>query len=68
MMPKPTAAKNGQERVATKPDNTRHLEYFNNGQWRHSDKCREFTNKTVRLRDLLVLLDEVPQSQILNPI
>ena len=23
--------------------------------------------KTVRLRDLLVLLDEVPQSQILNP-
>jgi hypothetical protein len=23
--------------------------------------------KTVRLRNLLVLLDEVPQSQILNP-
>ena len=45
MMPKPTAAKNGQERIATKPDNTRHLEYFNNGQWRHSDKCREYTNK-----------------------
>ena len=47
MMPKPTAAKNGQERIAAKPDNTRHLEYFNNGQWRHSDKCREFTNKSL---------------------
>ena len=45
MMPKPTAAKNGQDRIATKPDNTIHLEYFNNGQWRHSDKCREYTNK-----------------------
>lgn len=50
MMPKPTAAKNGQERVATKPDNTRHLEYFNNGQWRHSDKCREFTNNDCKVK------------------
>lgn len=50
MMPKPTAAKNGQERVTTKPDNTRHLEYFNNGQWRHSDKCHEFTNKDCKVK------------------
>ena len=50
MMPKPTVAKNGQERIATKPDNTRHLEYFNNGQWRHSDKCREFTNKDCKVK------------------
>lgn len=50
MMPKPTTAKNGQERIATKPDNTRHLEYFNNGQWRHSDKCREFTNKDCNVK------------------
>jgi hypothetical protein len=44
MMPKSTATKNGQERITTDRDNARHLEYFNNGQWRHSDKCREFTN------------------------
>lgn len=50
MMPKPTAAKNGQERVTIKPDNTRHLEYFNNGQWRHSDKCHEFTNKDCKVK------------------
>ncbi|HSA73861.1 MAG TPA: hypothetical protein VLD84_07905 [Nitrososphaeraceae archaeon] len=50
MMPKPTSAKNGQERIATKPDNTRHLEYFNNGQWRHSDKCRDFTNKDCKVK------------------
>jgi hypothetical protein len=50
MMPKPTAAKNGQERIATKADNTRHLEYFNNGQWRHSDKCREYTNKECTVK------------------
>jgi hypothetical protein len=66
MIPIPTVAKNGQERVATKPDNTRHLEYFNNGQWRHNDKCSELQIETVRLRDLIVLLNEVPQSQIIN--
>jgi hypothetical protein len=50
MMPKPTAAKNGQERIATNADNTKHLEYFNNGQWRHSDKCREYTNKECTVK------------------
>jgi hypothetical protein len=38
MMAKPTSANNGNERVTTKRDNVKHLEYFNNGQWRHSDK------------------------------
>lgn len=53
MMPKSKATKNGEQRITTNRDKTRHLEYFNNGQWRHSDKCREFTNKEcslVRLR------------------
>ena len=50
MMPKSTAAKNGQERITTNRDNVRHLEYFNNGQWRHSDKCREFTNKDFKVK------------------
>ncbi len=38
-------AKNGQERIITDQDNQRHLQYFMNGQWRHSDKCKGFTNK-----------------------
>ncbi|MGB5089782.1 MAG: hypothetical protein WBN72_02445 [Nitrososphaeraceae archaeon] len=50
MMPKSTAAKNGQERITTNRDNVRHLEYFNNGQWRHSDKCSKFTNKECRFK------------------
>jgi len=50
MMPRSTAAKNGQERVTTNRDNVRHLEYFNNGQWRHSDKCSKFTNKECRFK------------------
>ncbi|HEY7079831.1 MAG TPA: hypothetical protein VH500_09025 [Nitrososphaeraceae archaeon] len=50
MMPKSTAAKNGQERITTNRDNIRHLEYFNNGQWRHSDKCSQFTNKECRFK------------------
>ncbi|MFZ0254024.1 MAG: hypothetical protein WAL28_09510 [Nitrososphaeraceae archaeon] len=44
-MQKSKAAKNGEQRITTNRDNIRHLEYFNNGQWRHSDKCRQFTNK-----------------------
>jgi hypothetical protein len=52
MMPKSKGTKNGEQRITTNRDNIRHLEYFNNGQWRHSDKCREYTNKAclVRLR------------------
>jgi hypothetical protein len=45
MMGRSTTAKNGHERVTTDRNNTRHLEYFINGQWRHSDRCKDFTNK-----------------------
>jgi hypothetical protein len=49
-MPKSKATKNGERRITTNRDNVRHLEYFNNGQWRHSDKCRELTNKDCTLK------------------
>lgn len=49
IMAKSTSAKNGNERITTNRDNIRHLEYFNNGQWRHSDKCRKLTNKECSL-------------------
>jgi hypothetical protein len=52
IMAKSTNAKNGDERITTDRENTRHLEYFNNGQWRHSDKCREFTNKECTFKTL----------------
>jgi hypothetical protein len=52
IMAKSTSAKNGHERITTNRDNMRHLEYFNNGQWRHSDKCRKFTNKECSLTRL----------------
>jgi hypothetical protein len=42
MMPKSTSAKNGQRRVITNRDNIRHIEYFMNGQWRHSAGCRVY--------------------------
>lgn len=44
-MGRSTTAKDGQERVISDRDNIKHLQYFANGQWRHSDKCKEFTNK-----------------------
>ena len=50
MMAKSTSAKNGHQRIITNRDNIRHLEYFNNGQWRHSDKCKLFTNKECKLK------------------
>jgi len=51
-MAKSTNAKNGDERITTDRENTRHLEYFNNGQWRYSDKCREYTNKECTFKTL----------------
>lgn len=45
MMDKTNTAKNGQERIMSDRDNIKHLQYFNNGQWRHSDKCKQFANK-----------------------
>ena len=44
IMGKSTTAKNGQERFISDRDNQRHLQYFMNGQWRHSDRCKEFAN------------------------
>jgi len=49
IMSKSKSTKNGQERVVTDRDNSKHLQYFNNGQWRHSEKCREFTNKDCKI-------------------
>lgn len=45
MMDRTSTSKNGQERVISDRDKIKHLQYFNNGQWRHSDKCKNFTNK-----------------------
>lgn len=45
IMDKSGTAKNGHERIITDRDNARHLQYFNNGQWRHSENCKQFTNK-----------------------
>jgi len=54
MMDRSSTAKNGHERVISDRDNNKHLQYFNNGQWRHSDKCKQFTNKecTVAIKKL----------------
>jgi hypothetical protein len=52
IMAKSIAAKNGQERVITDRDNSRHLQYFINGQWRHSEKCREYANKECKVKRL----------------
>jgi len=49
-MAKSKTAKNGHERITTDRDRIRHLEYFMNGQWRHSNKCKEFTNKECMVR------------------
>jgi hypothetical protein len=49
-MGRSNTTKNGQERIVSDRDNKKHLEYFMNGQWRHSDKCREFTNKDCRVK------------------
>ena len=45
MMAKSTSAKNGHERIVNDRDNAKHLEYFMNGQWKHSENCKTFTNK-----------------------
>jgi hypothetical protein len=44
-MGKSITAKNGHERVTTDRDNNKHLQFFMNGQWRHSDKCKQLANK-----------------------
>ena len=49
-MSRSTTAKDGQERTITDRDNIKHLQYFANGQWLHSDKCKEFTNKDCEVK------------------
>ncbi|MGC2431785.1 MAG: hypothetical protein WA393_12170 [Nitrososphaeraceae archaeon] len=45
IMGKSITAKNSHERVTTDRDNIKHLQFFMNGQWRHSDKCKQLANK-----------------------
>ena len=45
MMARTTNAKNGHERVVNDRDNVKHLQYFMNGQWKHSENCKNLTNK-----------------------
>jgi len=52
MMGRSTTAKNGHERVIIDRDNIKHLEYFMNGQWQHSDNCKDFTNKECTLKTI----------------
>jgi len=49
MMAKSGTAKNGDERIVSDRDNIKHLQYFNNGQWRHSDRCKNFTNEECKV-------------------
>ena len=44
------SAKNGSERITTDRDNIRHREFFMNGQWRHSPKCKQFTNQDCTVK------------------
>jgi len=50
MMARSTTAKNGHQRVGNDRDNARHLEYFMNGQWKHSENCKDFTNKACTIK------------------
>ena len=47
-------ARDGHERVVTDRDNQKHLQYFRNGNWWHSDSCKVYTNKecTTNLRQI----------------
>ena len=59
IMTKSTNAKNGDERITTDRENTRHLEYFNNGQWRHSDKYNNFINKECEVAARIKSADQM---------
>jgi hypothetical protein len=39
------SSKNGETRIVFDNNKDKHLEYFMNGSWRHSPKCKENTNK-----------------------
>ena len=46
----PNIPKNGHERVVADTDNNKHLQMFMNGSWRHSHRCREYTNKDCKIK------------------
>ena len=41
---KSNTAKNGDERIIVDGNNNKHLEFFMNGSWRHSSKCKIVIN------------------------
>ena len=41
---KSSTAKNCDERIILDNNNNKHLEFFMNGSWRHSNKCKNATN------------------------
>ncbi|HET7643371.1 MAG TPA: hypothetical protein VFK40_07670 [Nitrososphaeraceae archaeon] len=43
-MRRSNTAKNGDERIITDNYNNKHLEFFMNGSWRHSNKCKMNVN------------------------
>ena len=45
-----TTDKNGYERIVGNIDNAKHVEYFMNGQWKHSENCKTFTNKECTVK------------------
>lgn len=44
-MTRSTTAKNGHGLIVNDRDNAKHLEYFMNGQWKHSETCKTFTKE-----------------------
>jgi hypothetical protein len=50
MMERSKSAKNGHERITIDRDNSRHREFFMNGSWRHSPKCKQFTNQECSIK------------------
>ena len=59
MMAKSTSAKNGHDRIVNDRDNAKHLEYFMNGQWKHSENCKTFTNKECTFKTVKNTLEYV---------
>ena len=52
LMARSTTAKNGHECVMSDRDTAKHLEYFMNGQWKHSENCKSFTNKECTFKSV----------------
>ncbi|MGD1837567.1 MAG: hypothetical protein ACPKPY_05865 [Nitrososphaeraceae archaeon] len=43
---KSTSTKNCDERIIVDSNKDKHLEYFMNGSWRHSNNCKKHVNNT----------------------